>query len=390
MFLSKLARRLICDTLKAAANAFQLVCRGRMNDMHSAVRTAWMDRARAFAILTVVLCHAVEIIQPFQLEVYTAANWPEWLMRFALFTLGRLGVPLFLGLTGALLLPRDYSGAEQLRGFYRKNFVRLLVCVECWMVLYSFFLVWYHDLPLDWRRMAGAMTATGQLQLGHLWYMPMILGMYLLLPFAARAVQGLSVRTVLPVMAITFAYVSLLPSLNLVLEVFSIAQRESLLDLGFSGGVYGLYILGGWLIGHKKALAAWPGWMTRLCFAAGYVLTVLFQLWRYHMGFAYKVWYDFAILMLTGFFLFELFRRSGCKKPGLDRLCLYLSRRSFAVFLLHFPLQRVCCYYGCHVWLGEALGAQTAVVFVLSLAASLALISVFSRIPIIRRWLLYM
>lgn len=356
----------------------------------TAPRTRWMDRARAFAILAVVLCHAVEMVHPFAQQAFDASDWLQWTIRFGLFTVGRLGVPLFLGLTGALLLERDYSGEAQIRDFYRRKFWRLFVCVECWMVLYSIFLMWHHELPLDWRRLVGALTATGELQLGHLWYIPMILGMYLAIPFVARAVRGLSLRVLVPVCCVVFAFAVAVPSLNLALEVWGFARREALLDLHFLGGVYGLYIVGGWMIARKHALNAWPRWIAALCFAVCYGATVAFQLWRYHAGLGYKVWYDFAGLMLAGFFLLELFRRSEWKKTWLDKLCLYLSRRSFAIFLLHFPLQRVCWQYGWQLWLGDALLVQSAVMFALPLAASLALIALLERIPVVRRWLLYM
>lgn len=349
-----------------------------------------MDRARAFAILAVVLCHAVEMVQPFAQEAFSASAWPEWAARLGFYTLGRLGVPLFLGLTGALLLNRDYSGEAQLRAFYRRKFLPLFVCTECWMVLNALFLSWHHGLPLDWRRLLGALTATGELQLGHLWYMPMILGMYLAIPFAARAVQGISLRTLVPLWCVVFAFSALLPSLNLALEVWGFAPRDMLLDLSFLGGVYGLYIVGGWMIACKNALDGWPRWLIALCFVLCFAATVAFQLWRYFAGFACKVWYDFAGLMLAGFFLFELFRRSECRKGWLDRLCLYLSRRSLAIFLLHFPLQRVCCQYGWQLWAGGALWLQSAVLFAFALAASLVLIALLERIGPVRRWLLHM
>lgn len=62
------------------------------------------DMARTFAILCVVLCHSVEF-------AYSNINYMNLseisqVFRIIFFTVGRLGVPIFLFLTGALTLKK--------------------------------------------------------------------------------------------------------------------------------------------------------------------------------------------------------------------------------------------------------------------------------------------
>ena len=87
-------------------------------------RIRWIDLARAFGILTVVLCHCVHEIYRLQLTYMSSLHRTGRLFGFAAFTAGRLGVPLFLMISGYLLLNRSYT-ADRCRYFFRHNFLRL-------------------------------------------------------------------------------------------------------------------------------------------------------------------------------------------------------------------------------------------------------------------------
>ena len=71
-------------------------------------RIVWIDLLRCIAILCVVLCHATEAVYDFDLESMTPIR-PTVVLAFTLFTIGRTGVPIFLMVTGYLLLDRSYD-----------------------------------------------------------------------------------------------------------------------------------------------------------------------------------------------------------------------------------------------------------------------------------------
>ena len=87
-------------------------------------RIRWIDLARAVAILLVVLCHATESVYQLNLENMTSLSFQSRVFGFACFTAGRLGVPLFLMITGSLLLSRDYDN-DRIKSFWIKNWVHL-------------------------------------------------------------------------------------------------------------------------------------------------------------------------------------------------------------------------------------------------------------------------
>jgi len=67
-----------------------------------------LDLLRSLAIISVVICHSTET----GFQLYDSSVNFSVMGRIAglcLYTIGRIGVPIFFFLTGFLLLDRDYS-----------------------------------------------------------------------------------------------------------------------------------------------------------------------------------------------------------------------------------------------------------------------------------------
>ena len=67
-----------------------------------------LDIARTFAILCVVLCHSVECVYKMNLQEWNSYSNTSNIIKIILFTIGRLGVPIFLLLTGYLTLNKNF------------------------------------------------------------------------------------------------------------------------------------------------------------------------------------------------------------------------------------------------------------------------------------------
>lgn len=84
-------------------------------------RIIFLEIARVFAIVSVVLCHAVEYIYQFNnIQSHIALSIQAKLFKTIVFTIGRLGVPIFLMISGYLLLNRNYENDESVKIFIRK------------------------------------------------------------------------------------------------------------------------------------------------------------------------------------------------------------------------------------------------------------------------------
>ena len=102
-------------------------------------RLAWIDCARWIAMFLVIACHACD---PFNCSPESTSN-PEFLRWGAFWgSMLRPSVPLFVMITGALLLPiRETS----LGGFYKKRIPRVLFPFLIWSVVYTLF-PWFAGL----------------------------------------------------------------------------------------------------------------------------------------------------------------------------------------------------------------------------------------------------
>ena len=93
-----------------------------------------VDLLRCIAILCVILCHAITAVYDIDLESMTPIR-PTVVLAFTLFTIGRTGVPIFLMVTGYLLLDRPYDEGGAVRFWKRNLLVERLagraVCVGC-------------------------------------------------------------------------------------------------------------------------------------------------------------------------------------------------------------------------------------------------------------------
>ena len=65
-------------------------------------------------------------------------------------------------------------------------------------------------------------------------------------------------------------------------------------------------------------------------------MTVLLQIFPLAYGKTYNVWYDCGFLVICGLFLFKWF--SFTKFIGSQKWWTWLSRNSFGIYLIHFPL----------------------------------------------------
>ena len=283
--------------------------------------------------MSVVFVHAVESIYVMNAELLNQLSPLSFIFAITGFTFGRLGVPIFLFLTGYLFLDRRFDEADCYK-FWKKNWKGLLITTEVWIILYDVFLRVFHFQSWNTMRMIKDMLFMTQVHMGHMWYMPMIVGIYLCIPFAARALQKLNIKVLYFPIGILCVYAFFLPVLQVLNQTFSFGKVTSILDLGFSGGVYGLYIILGLCL-KRKLLKNIPVKDILVGIITFFVLTVLLQCIAYWKGFTYNVWYNCGLLLLCSLFLFELFSRMSISKSY--KLCNWISRNSFGIYLIHFP-----------------------------------------------------
>lgn len=297
-------------------------------------RIAYMDIIRTFAILCVVLCHSVEYA--YIDTDYNYLSIISQIFRIIVFTIGRLGVPIFLFLSGALILNKEINTNEDVIKFYKKNLLSLLISIEIWNFIYNIFLnIVYKKFPID--ILIKDILFFLKVDMINMWYMPMILGIYIALPFLAKILKIFNIKVIKIPILITLTFSILLPSLNIILNILGIDNYNSILYLNFLGGCYGLYVILGYYL-NNGILKKYNNFILSLGVLLMFFLTCLIQLISYtqYSNFRFNVWYDFITLFVCSVCIFELFRRINIKLENIFiKITRYISKRSLAIFFLH-------------------------------------------------------
>ena len=170
----------------------------------------WLDVVRFIAMFTVVCCHCAD---PFNFYPGTAPNIGEIKLWGAIYgSVLRPCVPLFVMITGALLLPvRGDTFA-----FYKKRITRVLYPFFIWSVIYNLFpwitgwLGFSPQIILDFFPYAGEEVMRQSFSVAvkyilnipfnfsilavHMWYIYLLIGLYLYLPIFSAWVEKASER----------------------------------------------------------------------------------------------------------------------------------------------------------------------------------------------------
>ena len=348
----------------------------------SPARLQWMDFVKAVAICSVVLVHCTEGVYAFRLDGIGQASVPVRIFAFTLFTLGRLGVPLFLMATGYLLLDRDWSTSESIEKFWRKNLCGLFLTTELWIILYYLFLMYFNGRAFNCRELIENVLLLKNVRISHMWYMPVILGIYLFLPLVGRAIRGVAPRLLVFLSFFVINLCFLIPTLNIILRAIKVEQIGRVLNMGFSGGAYGFCLIFGFMC-KKNLFRSIKAEIIRGGVLLSIALTVALQMFSYSRGVRYNVWYDAFPLALASFGLFELASRHDSEK--FTRIFAILGRYSFGIFLLHNPIRMICLRY-IHL---QSKVALLCVVYLISLTVSLAILALFQWTPRLRKKLFY-
>lgn len=347
-------------------------------------RLNWIDAIRSMAILSVVMCHVVEgsiytLDFEFMQSVGTLSKW----FAFGAFSIGRIGVPFFLMISGYLLLDKKYDDTECKR-FWKSKCLGLLITTEFWIVAYEIFSYYFNQGDLSVGSIVRQMLLWKSSSMNHMWYMPMILGMYLTLPIVANALHTIETKT----MPIPYGIIVLcafgVPTLNVIGQAHGFNVGNSLLSMGFSGGVYGIYLITGYLL-KKGVLKKIPSWILGVAAGISFACAFYMQIDAYGYNIKYNLWYDNLFLLICGIACFELISRVK-NVPG-KRIFSKVSKYSFAIYLVHNPVNLVLKRYTSML---SPRPLRVLVVWGVTLLCSLLISYLINKIPKMGKMILYM
>lgn len=297
-------------------------------------RIFYLDEIRALAIILVILCHVLREyckIRP--------VGSPGWCFSAILIDIGVMGVPLFLMISGSLLLNRDYELAD----FLKRRFTRILIPFIFWALILPIYKIFiYPTSP----------TLTNYISLfldGQYWFIWMLIGVYLFLPIINAFIQKYKIKGV--------EYFLVIWIVTLFLNTFGLYPFHNL-ELSYFAGYLGYLVLGYYLTAKEFKLSdkqmIWLGILLLVVFTA---INMHFTLTHGKVGAISESalkYYHYKTLVVAlqsaGLFLiFEYFAKysSNCKNiinkvysffkdTAMSKIIYSISVCSYGIFLTHY------------------------------------------------------
>jgi surface polysaccharide O-acyltransferase-like enzyme len=202
-------------------------------------RDVYVDLIRTVAIIAVILVHAAGEypVTPQQLSQMRPFDFFSWSVVDFYQTLSAVGVPLFLMLTGALLLQPEKN--ESLRSFFRKRWDRIGLPWIFWggiYFAYAFLVVHY---PFSANAVIQGILNGPYTQF---WYLYVLAGLYLLTPILRIITANADPTTIKYFVIVWLVGVAVLPFLGL-LTTYQLNSNVFTL-IGFVG----YFVLGAYLL----------------------------------------------------------------------------------------------------------------------------------------------
>lgn len=353
-----------------------------MSTAQSKIRLVWVDVLRLAAMLMVIAGHSVDIYNATPQDDPMNGFWGAFIG-----SLMRPSVPLFAMMTGLLLLPIGESASS----FYRRRIPRVLIPMLFWSVIY-YLIPWFTGVigldksvisvlfPFEFapsQEWGDAVSNIAMIPLTfngyttHMWYLYMLIGLYLFMPFFSAWVEK-NDHTLIRTYIILWGCSLMLPYLAQLLSpnLFGVCAWNQFGTFHYFAGFTG-YLLLGHLLGKgnplpsRKIVAVGV-----MLYFAGYVVTytgfttIMAQYSYEQAPDLIEMFWQFCspnvVLMAIGLFLIA--QRVKVRSERWQRVLQSTTRCSFGAYLMHY------IFIGPVIILLSPLGLPTPVCVIVTVA----------------------
>jgi surface polysaccharide O-acyltransferase-like enzyme len=284
----------------------------------------WAHLLRAVATFAVIILHVSAPI----LNQFAFIPRSEWLQGNIFNSSVRFCVPVFVMLTGALILPKKLV----LDQYLKKRAIRILLPFIFWSVLYIIFFTFlklYNGKiisPLDLLEYTLYSLKNGASY--HLWYIYMIFGIYLVIPIINKWILNCTMNEIIYFILIWF--------ILLLFDIPILEKFNSKIDLNYFKGYIGYLILGYFLSINFNSKTIIP--YAILLIISGIIITSIGTFYfTTKRGEFYDLFYFYlspnVVIVSIGVFL--LFKNVDLKNGIVIKLSILISKFSYGIYLSH-------------------------------------------------------
>ena len=318
----------------------------------SSERIVFLDWLRFIACFMVILVHSIE---PFYLggpEGTYIASWWDAFWTTAMDSALRPAVPLFVMASSYLLFPLKTDTGT----FFRRRFSRVLIPFAIWTLLYAVVPMAGTGSSFDIAGNFSTLRFNFMMHSGHLWFVYMLIGVYLLMPLLSPWAEKVS-RKEERAFLLIWAFTTILPFFRPAAmdatgspDLWGDCPWNGFGSFYYVSGFIGYLVLGHYLRTHVKELSwkktltvAVPFWI------AGYAVTAggFWKLMPKDAGFPISAPYETAVMMETtwnfctfGVMMqtvayFLLIRKITSSGWGYRHIIYPVSGLSYGIYLMH-------------------------------------------------------
>jgi surface polysaccharide O-acyltransferase-like enzyme len=340
-----------------------------------------IDVIRFIAITMVIVLHCTEFPYQFLNPQVSSLDILNWFTDDFYSAIGMLGVPLFVMLTGALLLNPNRDD-EPLKVFYRKRLDRIALPFIFWTVVYFAWAFTVLGRPLT-------LFSIGQGLLNgsyfHLWYIYLLMGLYAVTPVLRVLIKHLDRKLFTYLLVLWFAGTVTTPFIH----TFTDFRYQPFTWVFFDG--VGYFLLGTYLLYSKTKRSR-----SALIFILGILGAVAGEwlltatLGKTYTGYFHNYMNPTIIIASVALFtlLISMDFSSIGKHKKTSRTLHWVSENTLPLYLIHMIVLVTLSVNVFGVWLNNAtfiplldVPIFAAIVF----AASAALVYVFKKVPLLNR-----
>lgn len=291
------------------------------------MRKHYIDYLRAIGIIAVITIHVTMHFYSMKGEIGHIGWWLSNLLNSA----AKFAVPLFVMISGAVLLGKEINMNE----FYRKRAVRLIPAIIFWNFFYLGFRVYSEHMDIGMFIYASKMLVVNGAAYYHLWYLSMFACLMMFVPFINIFVNGDTPTSthLLSFLVIVFIFIILKEIAFITLEVKNITIGWFTLFPW-----YVAYFIGGYYLdrhGDELRIA------NLVILVLITVIILVGVILNYYVAYSLKIMHDYVIFNQVSPFVFiitlSLFFVG--KKNSIffkeNKVISAISDSSFGMYLIH-------------------------------------------------------
>lgn len=289
----------------------------------------WINSLRVLALFAVIIIH---VSAPAVTSQYFTDNSSWWIANFYN-SLCRPCVPIFVMITGSLLLPKKDGTKE----FLSKRIKKIIYPFIFWSQIYLLYQLALRIMQGEYPNVISLLLLEiRQIVTGtsvHLWYVYMLLGLYLTIPIIKPWIQNASNKEI--------GYFLVIWVFTLAINVIRPSGPIDLQLLYFSG--YIGYLVLGYYLAHRFTASKIILRLSALFFVIGFLVTFFgtFYINKHNLLTEYD-FYDFLSInvALCASTVFLLFKEKYISFKGaiLSTIVKKINAYSFGIYLSHMLL----------------------------------------------------